>query len=116
MATSRSDDPWVARALLYSGRPDPEWTPRADVAVSLERLWRQLAPAPEAARSPPPLGYRGCILERTGGPRFWAFGGSVTRDGGQTRRDAEREFERRLLRSAPAGLVPPGLPGVPGHA
>jgi hypothetical protein len=111
MATSRSpDDParWTAGVSIFSGRPDPEWLVSDAAADSLIALWQSLAPYRGAVPSPPALGYRGCFL--TDGRRAWrAFGGVVTlrADGtSETRADQDRAFEKRLLGSAPDGLLP----------
>jgi hypothetical protein len=53
----------VVRLLVYSGRPDPEWTlDDAELEAVAERVQRSLQGAP--AEPPPPwlLGYRGFLV------------------------------------------------------
>jgi hypothetical protein len=98
-----------ATAFLYSGRPDPSWPVPAGVVQRVEALWRTLPPSTETGPvSPPPLGYRGVLL-RTDRHDYSAYGGVVARRAGaasELRRDGAREFERALLSTAPAGLLP----------
>ncbi len=98
-------------ALVFSGRPDPEWDIPAGRVAELLAL---LAGAPPAKKevSAPGLGYRGCTL--VVGDRSWsAFGGVVVvaRSGKteQTLMDRDRAFERALAGSAPAGSLPAGV-------
>ena len=103
---------WTAGAHVYSGRPDPEWQPASDVVAALLALWDQLDEATVPADSAPPLGYRGCYLRQVTGPMWRAYGTRVMMSGAGasiTRADPEQAFERRLLRSAPPGLLPPGV-------
>lgn len=104
MDTSRSSD-WTARALVFSGRPDPLWTVDDRAVAELVAAWSALT----AARGPataPPLGYRGVVLRAPDGRTWSAFGGTVTA-GAEVREDPGRAFERRLLDTAPPGLLPP---------
>jgi hypothetical protein len=71
----------------------------------LKQLWRQLDAADGPAGRAPSLGYRGVTLECGAGDSWFAYGGTVSR-GSEHRRDPERRFERELLQSAPAGLIP----------
>ena len=97
---------WRASALVYSGRPNPEW----DVTGELSARWNEL---PELEGEPPapapPLGYRGVALTAPDGERIEAYGGTVTRGDGERRADPARGFERAVLASAPPGAVPDGL-------
>src|SRR5215208_5299024 len=109
MATSRSPE-WSARVLVFSGRPDPTWSVAEAVATELYALWVALSPWSGTPPTPPPLGYRGCILRAPDGREWIAFGGVVTLatpEGVEVRSDAERAFERRLLNTAPPNLLPP---------
>lgn len=109
MATSRSPE-WNARALLFSGRPDPTWPVPETVATELYALWSALGPWWGAPPAAPPLGYRGCVLRAPDGREWVAFGGTVTlttSEGVNIRSDAEQAFERRVLDSAPPNLLPP---------
>src|SRR5215203_1307308 len=109
MATSGSPE-WTARALLFSGRPDPTWPVPKSAATEVHALWAALDPWSGAPSAAPPLGYRGCILRAPDGREWMAFGGAVTLTTPEevdVRSDPERAFERRLLDSAPPNLLPP---------
>ena len=110
MATSRSSsgEGWTASAQVFSGRPDPAWpVPRA-VAEELVSLWEAMTPWSGPPPEPPQLGYRGASL--ADGRRRWvAYRGRVTltdEASGTSRRDEGRAFERRLVETAPPGLLP----------
>jgi hypothetical protein len=115
MATSKSTSKraaWTAGALVFSGRPDPVWEVKPSLGAKLERIWRSLKLEKVDPPPSPALGYRGCFLL---GPRereWFAFGGVVTLRSArraESRRDPSRKFERSLLPSAPAGLLPSWL-------
>ena len=108
MATSSSySASWLASALLYSGRPNPEWALTDADAEYLVALWSALLPA--LANAPEPgLGYRGCVL-RGGGRRWHAFDGVAILTSAasvEMRADANRVFELAILASAPHGTIP----------
>ena len=110
MATSRSCDPWIGSASLFSGRPDPTW-PVADAEVrELMGLWERLEADPRKVQpAVPPLGYRGCSLTAPDGRCWHALGGRVTTGGSlarKARRDPGRTFEKKLLATAPPGILP----------
>jgi hypothetical protein len=112
MGTSRSSEApdWVAGASVYSGRRDPTWPVPAELGRHLEHLWGQLPPWSGRRRQPPPLGYKGCKLIAPDGRVWTAYREEVSLgvDGRtDTRRDGEREFERTLIASSPAGILPP---------
>jgi len=101
----------VARAYVYSGRPDPTWDVGDDLVQTLDDIWRTLSEFHGSPPSPPPLGYRGCGLKYSD-IEYVAYGGVVSRHGRLghlEREDASRRFERLLLASAPAGLFPEDL-------
>jgi hypothetical protein len=112
MDISRSDS-WTARALVFSGRPDPVWTVDAATVAALCDLWERMGPTRSPAAAPPPLGYRGVELRAPDGRVFTAVGGTVVLRGdarvagGEARDDPGRDFERRLRASAPPDTVPP---------
>jgi hypothetical protein len=113
MGTPRSAEAtgWLARAFVFSGRPDPEWEPPGPVVTDLERLFGELPPHGGEAPEPPPLGYRGVALTEPGGRRYEAYGGVVTlrtAAGADQRADPKRRFEDALIGSAPPGTVPAG--------
>ena len=115
MATPKSDSKrsaWSAGASVFSGRPDPVWEVKPALAARLERIWRSLKPA--VIESPPEsaLGYRGCFLNGPRGCQWFAFAGVVTLRSPrrpESRRDPAKKFERTILASAPAALLPPWL-------
>jgi hypothetical protein len=113
MDTSRSAD-WLAKALMFSGRPDPAWAVPSSVADDLLRVWEELPPGSPQRSSPPPLGYRGSLLQAPDGRTWESSGGQVTLHDGRmtdTRDDPGRRFERLLLATAPASTLPPLPPG-----
>jgi hypothetical protein len=107
MGISRSGEPatWVASASIFSGRPDPVWQVAPELGERLAELWDGLPAWAGDVPRPPPLGYRGCRLEAPDGRVWTAYGQLISLDG-QRRRDAEKEFERTLIGSAPPGLLP----------
>jgi hypothetical protein len=131
MATSKSGSKrsaWSAGASVFSGRPDPVWEVKPALAARLERIWRGLKPSPIEPPPEPALGYRGCFLKGPRGRQWFVFGGVVTlhsprrlksrtksatksrsESRHETRLDSAKKFERTLLASAPAGLLPPWL-------
>ena len=105
-------------ALLYSGRPDPRWPISARQVEQLQVLWHRLPKAGQIAlRPPPPLGYRGAVVECSSGRRWWAYNGiaeSKTRDAvPEYRLDTECEFEKAILATAPVELLPEGQRSPP---
>jgi hypothetical protein len=117
MATSKSPDgsrEWRAGALIFSGRRDPVWSVAPEVVHELKAIWESLPVSNSAAlpASAPPLGYRGCFLRHPDGTEWSAFAGIVTCHSGtsaESRRDVGREFERAVLATAPAGVLPSDL-------
>jgi hypothetical protein len=115
MDTSKSGD-WIGQALVFSGRPDPTWPVGADDVSDLLARWDRLPRLPGPAVEPPPLGYRGGLLRAPDSRTWWAFGGAVRLGPGEAadartladaRADPGRNFERRLLATAPPNTVPP---------
>lgn len=110
MVTSRSNElvGYTAGASIFSGRPDPAWALDEIVVAELLALWARMEPYAGPLPSPPGLGYRGCFLRNSS--REWrAYRNFVTLtedDRSETRRDPSRQFELRLLGSAPAGAIP----------
>ena len=51
---------------IFSGRPNPTWTLSAGETAELKRRLADLPPSAKAPQ-PPPLGYRGFVMTRTGG-------------------------------------------------
>ena len=103
---------FVAGASVFSGRPDPTWPVDAEFADRLWQLWNSLPTHDGSLPAAPPLGYRGCFLREETGVEWFAYRGVVkftSPPHSETRADKERQFERLLLSSAPAGLIPPQL-------
>lgn len=100
-----------ATALVYSGRPDPEWTVDNEKLETLEHIWNELPPSTSASPAAPPLGYRGLTLVCSSDKCWLAYGGIVTFKHGtrspQHRRDEGRRFERALAKTAPPDVLPP---------
>lgn len=105
---------WTAGAMIFSGRPDPEWPLPADAVETLLALWQELKPRGRVPAPRAVLGYRGCWIRDPHGVCWRAFDGVVVREAprrgaSETRRDEKRAFERAVLATAPAGTLPPGV-------
>jgi hypothetical protein len=117
MGTSGSSEQggtWTAGAFIYSGRRDPEWELTQEQGTELARALALLPPIEGPVPVAPPLGYRGAWLRGPGAAEWQLYGGtavSVSPGRLEHRMDARREIESRVLATAPAGLLPPGLPG-----
>jgi hypothetical protein len=74
----------------------------------LRTLWQQMSDASSAIVDIPGLGYRGCRLDCGSKAQWHAFGGVVAM-GNARKQDKDRAFERCLLNSAPAGLIPESI-------
>jgi len=98
----------TATALIFSGRPDPQWQVTEDVTHALRMLWKQMSDAPCEIVPIPGLGYRGCTLVCGSKNRWHAFGGVVAM-GNVLKQDKGRAFECQLLESAPVGLIPKSI-------
>ena len=110
MGTSKSSEVGLGGALLYSGRHDPQWPVSQPIVRKLQQLWDAMPPEPKPGPSPTGLGYRGAFLRGPGDREWIAFQGVVslrTPAAIEVRSDAASEFEKALLASAPAGLLPP---------
>jgi hypothetical protein len=112
MATSKSHKrpaEWAAGALVFSGRPNPNWRVEEHLAKQLQQTWASLEPCARSVATAPALGYQGVFLRDASGREWLAYGGMVrlkTKKGSQSRRDRSGTFEKLLLASAPAGLLP----------
>jgi hypothetical protein len=112
MKSPRKSAGWTAGASVFSGRPDPVWEVKPALGVRLERIWCGLESAETEPPPLPSLGYRGCFLKGPRGQEWFAFAGVVMLRSPRrpdSRRDPAKKFERALLASAPAGLLPPWL-------
>jgi len=112
MATSKSGKKatsWIGGALIFSGRPDPTWSVAGRAARKLESLWAGLPPSVGKLPAAPALGYRGAFLRDGGGREWFTYGGTVTlttRSAVQSRLDPARQFEKKLLATAPPAQLP----------
>jgi hypothetical protein len=94
---------------IFSGRPNPEFDLDPDEAERVLQLVTSLAAAPGRSAQPPPLGYRGFVVEDGGGTRLHVFHGLVV-DSRGARGDPDRQLEWLLLESARRHLGPDALP------
>ncbi len=81
----------------------------ARAARHLEAIWEKLEPTSAPLPTAPPLGYRGCFVRDPRGRQWYAYGGRVlltTGGASETRADPNRQFEKTLLESAPADILP----------
>lgn len=111
MGTSKSteaDRNYTAGVSIFSGRPDPTWPVGEALGSKLEKLFGELESHEGLAPAAPPLGYRGAFLRDDAGHEWSAYRGVVI-FGSETRKDPRRAFERELVTSAPAGVIPPAL-------
>ena len=101
----------MAGAHIFSGRRDPEWEVAAEIGRELALALAGLPPASGPGVRAPPLGYRGVWLREPGGREWHVYGESVTSAAApaEHRVDNGRALERRLLATAPADMLPPGL-------
>ena len=111
-ASAGKREAWTAGASVFSGRPDPTWEVKPALGARLEKIWFSLKAEKIEPPPFPALGYRGCFLRGPRGREWFAFGGVVelrSMSRSEFRRDPSKRFERTLLESAPAGLLPPWL-------
>ncbi len=82
-----------------------------EVARRILAYWESLAVSQQEVPQPTGLGYRGSTLRAPDGRMWFVYREVVAllADGPpEVRSDKDREFERRLLDSAPPDLLPPG--------
>lgn len=102
----------VAKAFLFSGRPDPTWEIEQSVTVELEKIWSCLGAMQDEPPRVPGLGYRGCLIRCENGTEWFVYKSFVrlNRPGeSESRQDGSMKFERLVISSAPEGLVPAHL-------
>lgn len=102
----------IARALVFSGRPDPTWKIEEAIVKELQKIWDSLVPMQREPPSAPPLGYRGCLIKCNSDIEWYIYKNLVTlKRSGKTesRDDSCRKFEKLVMSSAPEGLVPSSL-------
>lgn len=103
---------YTGQVQIFSGRPDPTWEVDEDDARQLEAIWHELKPYLEDVPSVPSLGYRGSVLRLNAECAYIVYRGVVTREwygNTESRHDKQRQFERRLLATAPPSVVPDSL-------
>jgi hypothetical protein len=102
--------------MIFSGRPDPEWIVREDVARQAQELWDAMLRVDRPHQLPSRLGYKGCkLFDPAKDMEWWAYEGLVSlrkKATVETREDPNREFEKSILDSAPTGLVPREVVGL----
>ena len=112
MGTSKSNRPakgWTGEALLFSGRPDPTWRIDPLTAKKLAVIWTSLPPWAGSVPATPALGYRGCFARNNNSREWLVYRSMVTLSVAgrvESRRDAQQQFEKLLLASAPGGMIP----------
>ena len=102
----------IARALVFSGRPDPTWKIEEPIVKELEKIWDSLVPMHGEPPSASPLGYRGCLIKCKSDIEWFVYKNLVTlkkRGKTESRDDNYRKFEKLVISSAPQELVPPSL-------
>jgi|ERR1043165_9950622 len=99
---------WIGEALVFSGRHNPTWSVPSDRVADLSSRWARMRRLDVPLEQPSRLGYQGVRLVGPQG-RWTAANGVVEyRDDRQIecRVDADGEWERLLLSTAPPGLLP----------
>jgi hypothetical protein len=112
MRYSKNMGKCVGCAFIFSGRPDPTWRVKEELAQSLEAIWDELEPTAEQEPQRPKLGYRGCSIQCTPDKEYTAYKGIVTKQVGnitESRKDETKRFEELLLATAPKGILPENL-------
>jgi len=112
MATSKSREKWIAGALLFSGRRDPEWQLSPEIVRNLLKLWDVMPRSSKATPNLSRLGYRGMFLRGRGSLEWIAYEGIAwlqTAAEPEVRTDKARAFEKALMASAPQGFLPASL-------
>jgi hypothetical protein len=107
-STQQTD--YVAGALIFSGRADPVWMLNESTSSGLLTIWNSMPRYSGPTMPPPAHGYRGCFMCAPSGSEWIAYRGVVslkTKAGTDQRRDDNRQFERALIKTAPAGTLPP---------
>ncbi|MHB8271638.1 hypothetical protein [Bradyrhizobium sp.] len=101
--------PATVIADVFSGLPNPQWTIAGDVLAQLQLLLANLAPFHGGlVPKPPPLGYRGLIVQFAPGESLQVWNGYVV-GARETWLDPDRRVERWLLetgiRAIDAGIL-----------
>ncbi len=94
---------WMARALVYSGRPDPQWPLDESQVHGFLELWASLPDIDDSLEAPSRLGYRGVLVTQPEGATWLATTGIVQHTIGAirtTRSDADGRLERWVLETA----------------
>lgn len=102
----------TAKALVFSGRPDPVWKVKKAIVNELKTIWDSLDSIEGELQSAPSLGYRGCIIKCKGDIEWFVYKNLVTLKRGEkreSRNDNDMKFEKLVLSSAPRKNVPPFL-------
>ncbi len=111
MNISRQNDvreDWVGGVRLFTSRPDPKWVIMRGIVPRFLSVWDALEHWEGEPPTPSPGGYRGGFLRAADREWFVYLDFVVLKSarGQEFRRDRQRAFERLLLLSAPAGMIP----------
>jgi len=99
-----NDTTWKVTALLFSGRPNPEWVLTPVEQKNWMVLWKQAALSNTEVASASGLGYTGCRLKYDGHSHWQLYNGCVSFYEKETifsKKDEERQMELFLLSTAP---------------
>ena len=100
-----SRDQITVEVDVYSGRPNPTWTPVSSDAAQIITIIGKLPKSVPGVRNDN-LGYRGMIVRR-GGVEWLVFGGKVLQRGSNRwYTDRDRKVERLILHSGKPFLEP----------
>jgi hypothetical protein len=100
---------WKGSLLVFSGRPNPQWTADAGTAAGVERQIETAAIHASQQPWPSQLGYSGVGLQKAG-VQYVVFDGRIAvTKGGKTvyKTDEGRVIEKTLLQTAPEDLIAP---------
>ncbi|MBK7245094.1 MAG: hypothetical protein IPH98_14775 [Saprospiraceae bacterium] len=99
----RSNNKWHCSLLIFSGRPDPQWIPKASMVDKLLTI-ADCAPISNMnVELPSILGYRGVVLvsETLSITAFKGYLYLTTGHEFETRIDHNQEFEKMILNDVP---------------
>jgi hypothetical protein len=96
---------------VFSGRPDPVWPITPEFSDSITSLWNEAELSETAPPPPPQLGYRGSFVKDVAMESvLQALDGFVTLERASGKKeyriDAGRAIEKKIIQSAPQGLLP----------
>jgi hypothetical protein len=95
---------WKATALLYAGKPDPEWMLSGEQQEAWMKLWKQAPLLNRKLIIPSVLGYKGCRLQHNEHSHWQLYNGCVSYADKEVilnKKDQDRQMEFFLLSTAP---------------